>query len=299
MTSKSEELIEILNGIKFIEKTYEVMRIIDPINKKVLSYKENKIVETDQTCHYFWSREESCNNCVSTKAYRENDTFIKLEYFKDKVYMVLAIPVVRNGVKVVVELLKDVTNNMLVVNKEEEMEVDVHSIINSANDLLIRDHLTGLFNRRYMDERLQADIINNALQKKSLSLIMADIDFFKDINDTYGHLAGDYVLKEIAKIFNNSIRKGKDWVARYGGEEFLICLSDTRKDVATKIAERMRIKIENKVFEYEGKEFKLTTSFGVYTLISNDGSKLESILEFVDKNLYKAKQSGRNMVISS
>ena len=300
MESKRDELVELLNGIKFIEKTYEVVRIVDPIKKKVLSYKEKGIVTTDLSCHHFWSKNESCDNCVSMKAYKENDAFIKLEYCKDKVYMALAIPVVTKEMTVVVELLKDVTKNMLIVKKEEgEVEVDIHGIINNTNNLLLKDHLTGVFNRRYIDERLQVDIINNSIHKGTLSLIMADIDFFRKVNDTYGHLAGDYILKEVASILESCIRSGKDWVARYGGEEFLICLPNTNKDIAIKIAERMRKKIQDRVFEYDGQKMKLTTSFGVYSVVSDDDSSLESLISFADKNLYKAKQDGRNLVVSS
>lgn len=300
METKRDELVELLNGIKFIEKTYEVVRIVDPIKKKVLSYKEEGIVTTDLSCHHFWAKDESCDNCVSMKAYKEKDTFIKLEYCKDKVYMALAIPVTTKEMTVVVELLKDVTRNMLIVKKDEsEVEVDVHSIINNTNNLLLKDHLTGVFNRRYIDERLQVDIINNSINKGTLSLIMADIDFFRKVNDTYGHLAGDYILKEVAIILESCIRNGKDWVARYGGEEFLICLPNTNKDIATKIAERMRAKIQDRAFEYEGHKVKLTTSFGVHSIVSDDGSSLESLISFTDKNLYKAKQNGRNLVVSS
>ena len=300
MEEKNEELIELLNALGFIQKTYEVMRIVDPINKKILSYKKNQIEETGQSCHSFWENGGSCDNCVSYRALKENDTFIKLEYSKDKVYMVLAIPVVLKKKSVVIELLKDVTNNMLVVNKEKgEIEVNVHSIINNTGDLLLKDHLTGLFNRRYIDERLQVDIFNNSLHKQTLSLIMADIDFFKRINDNYGHLAGDYILKEIAKIIVSCVRDGKDWVGRYGGEEFLISLPDTNSEIVQKIAERMRGKIEDKLFEYDGQIMKLTMSFGAYTMRSETETSIESIIDFADRNLLHAKQNGRNMVISS
>ncbi|KUO60451.1 MAG: hypothetical protein APF84_06220 [Gracilibacter sp. BRH_c7a] len=300
MGSKKDGLVKLLNGIKFLEKRYEVMRIVDPTKNKVLSYNDDGVVETDLSCHHFWAKDKACDNCVSMKAYKENDVFIKLEYCNDKVYMATAIPVVIKDITVVVELLKDVTRNMIVVNQEDgEVEIDVHDIINNTNKLLLKDHLTGVFNRRYIDERLQVDMINNTINKETLSLIMADIDFFKKVNDTYGHLAGDYILKEVAKILDGCIRSGKDWVARYGGEEFLVCLPNTKKDIATKIAERMRTKIQDKDFKYEGQNINITTSFGVYSIVSDNDSNLESLINFADKNLYKAKQSGRNQVISS
>lgn len=296
---KLESLVGLLNGIKFIEKTYDVMRIVDPVRKKVLNLDKDTITETNFVCHSFWDKKNMCDNCVSIRAYQENEVFIKLEYHNDKVYMVLAIPTTIDEKTVIIELLKDVSNNLLVTKEEKGIEVDIHSLISNSNDLLLKDHLTGLYNRRFIDERLQVDIIDNSLHKGSLSLIMADIDLFKTVNDTYGHIAGDFILKEIAVILSSCIRGGKDWLARYGGEEFLICLPNTKKDVAALIAERMRTKIEDRIFEYEGIKIKLTISFGVHSLVNEDESNIEDIINLADQNLYKAKNSGRNMVVSS
>ena len=275
------------------------MRIVDPINKRILNYNENTINETNSICYNFWNKNKVCNNCISLKAFNENDVFIKLEYNKEKIYMVLAIPVEISDTTVIVELFKDVSNNMSVVKKDKGIELDIHRIMSQADNLLFRDHLTGLFNRRFIDERLQVDIINNSIHKGTLSLIMADIDLFKVINDTYGHLAGDFILKEISNILSSCVRTDKDWVARYGGEEFLVCFPVTKEGKAMEIAERMRKKIENAVFEFKGVKIKLTTSFGVHTLLHDVDCDLESAINYADKNLYKAKQSGRNMVIAS
>jgi len=298
--NENNELLKLLNGIKFIEKTYDSMRIVDPIKNKILSYRENKIIESDSICHQFWNKKNNCENCISLRAYQENEVFIKLEYLKDKVYMVLAVPIIIGDIKVVLELLKDVSKNMVVVKADDGgIEVDVHSILANADNLLFKDSLTGIFNRRFIDERLQVDILKNAIHKETLSLIMADIDHFKVVNDTYGHLAGDYILKEIAIMLGSCIRAGKDWVARYGGEEFLICLPKAQQHRSIEIAERMRKKIEDSIFEFEGKEIRITTSFGVHSLVYDDGSSLESLISFADKNLYKAKESGRNKVVST
>lgn len=293
------ELVKLLNGIKFIEKTYDVMRIVDPVKKKVLSFKDNILTELDFICHHFWNQEKICDNCVSLRAYEENDVFIKLEYHDEHIFMVYAIPMEIDSTTVIVELFKDVTNNMSVVKKNNGVEVDIHGIMTGVNNLLLKDALTGIYNRRFVDERLQIDIINNAVHMSSLSLIMADIDLFKDINDTYGHQAGDFILKKIAGELEQCIRTEKDWVARYGGEEFLICLPSTQKDRAIQIAERMRKKIEAKEYEYDGNKIKLTVSFGVHTLVQNTETDLQALIGFADKNLYAAKDSGRNKVVSS
>lgn len=296
---KENELVEFLNGIKFIEKTYDVMRIVDPIKKTVLSIKENKVTETDFVCHHFWNKSKICDNCVSTKAFQENEVFIKIEYHQDHIYMVHAIPVTIDGTTVIVELFKDVTNNMTIVKKDNGVEIDIHGIMTNIDNLLLKDSLTGIFNRRFVDERLAVDIINNSIHKSSLSMIMADIDLFKVINDTYGHLAGDFILKEVAEELVKCVRIEKDWVSRYGGEEFLVCLPYTNRESAIEIAERMRKKIENSVYEFEGKKIQLTISFGVHTMVHSEESSIETIVGLADKNLYKAKNSGRNKVIST
>ncbi len=265
----------------------------------MLNYTKNAITDTEFTCHHYLNKSDVCDNCISIKAYKENEVFIKLEYHQEKVYMILAIPVTLHDQIIIVELFKDVSNNMSVVKKDNGHEMDIHALINNVDDMLFKDHLTGIFNRRYIDERLQVDIINNTIYTGNLSLIMADIDLFKDINDEHGHQVGDYILKEIAGVLNSCVRMDKDWLARYGGEEFFVCLPNTNKERAYEIAERMRLKIEETTFTYEGIPIKLTTSFGVYTIVNNDSATVESAINIADENLYKAKKSGRNKVISS
>lgn len=299
MASKKGELLKLFSGIQLLGKTYDALRIVDPVAHKVLEIQENRVLETDLGCYHFWKKDKACDNCVALKAFQENDIFIKLEYHQEKVYMVLAIPIAAGEERWVLELFKDVSKNMLVVRKDGAVEYDVQSIIANADALLLQDHLTEVFNRRYIDERLPVDVFNNSLHKRSLSLIMADIDHFKNINDSHGHLAGDFILKEIAALLVNCTRKGKDWVARYGGEEFLICLPNTDKAKAAEIAERMRQKIESRVFEYEKLQIRLTISFGVYTLGAESESSIESLIRFADHNLYEAKNSGRNKVVAS
>lgn len=130
-----------------------------------------------------------------------------------------------------------------------------------------------------------------------LSVILVDIDFFKNINDTYGHLCGDYVLKTVAKYIMDSIRS-HDLPCRYGGEEFVIMLNNTAKEEAMVVAERIRATIENATMEYEDQEIKLTVSCGVATFDKDvnyvDGPK--ELVEQSDKALYFSKRNGRNRV---
>ncbi|MPN42749.1 putative diguanylate cyclase DgcT [bioreactor metagenome] len=127
---------------------------------------------------------------------------------------------------------------------------------------------------------------------------MADIDFFKVVNDTYGHLIGDKVIRDIAKLIQASIRKDQDWVGRYGGEEFLITLNNTDVKDAFIVCEKIRKIIENTTFEYEEAKVKVTASFGVYGIVSTK-LDIEGFINAADKSLYAAKVTGRNKTVIS
>lgn len=151
-------------------------------------------------------------------------------------------------------------------------------------DLAVRDGLTGLFNRRYFNELINVEINRLKRVPNSLSLLMLDIDNFKNYNDKEGHQAGDELLKAAAKVFNNSVRT-VDIVCRYGGEEFIILLPQTDKNGAQIIAERMRVQF--------GLYLPTTVSIGIATL-PQDAQNVEELIKKADDALYQAKKSGKN-----
>jgi diguanylate cyclase (GGDEF)-like protein len=155
------------------------------------------------------------------------------------------------------------------------------------------DPLTGAHNRAAMDCAMKREIELAHRQRNPLSLLVVDIDFFKKINDQYGHIAGDYVLKTLVTCLNDTMRSS-DMLFRYGGEEFTLLLSGTDKEGAVKFAERVRRAIANYPFVYNGKEIPITASIGVASLASRDNAKY--LFEKADSALYCAKQSGRNQV---
>lgn len=128
--------------------------------------------------------------------------------------------------------------------------------------------------------------------------MMLDLDYFKSVNDTYGHLAGDMVLREIGKILQNTVREC-DFPARYGGEEFAIILPQTSEDQAWQLAERIRAIVEHTSFQFQRTCFRITTSIGIANLRPSALTPTESLIHLADQALYKAKTSGRNMVCSS
>ena len=157
-------------------------------------------------------------------------------------------------------------------------------------NLSFRDELTGVFNRRYFNELIKKQLYTCRRYKNYFSLIMFDIDHFKEINDNFGHPAGDTILKELSKLIKNIIRDS-DVLCRVGGEEFIVIADYTNLTEAKKLAEKIRIKISENNFPYVR---KVTISLGVTEARDND--TVNSLLERVDKALYNAKENGRNRV---
>lgn len=157
-----------------------------------------------------------------------------------------------------------------------------------------RDGLTGLHLRRYFIERLEGEIQRAKRYSSAFSLLMIDIDYFKNINDAYGHLVGDSTLKTLSQILTDSLRPG-DLIGRYGGEEFVVLLPLTTIEEAVKIAERLLKIISNKDFTGNYKQFNLTVSIGI-SHYPNDGTTSKQLIEASDKALYWVKTHGRNGV---
>lgn len=172
------------------------------------------------------------------------------------------------------------------------------SYIQSMQKLIITDPLTNLYNRRFIDEQLPRELKRAFQNDEPVSFLYADVDLFKQINDQYGHVAGDCVLKEVAGIFQQEIRREDGWTARYGGDEFLLCLPGISQKAAVQMADRIRNAIARKIFDGEINAIKVTCSLGVQTLYRTDGvDTLKKIIGLLDKKLYKAKAAGRNRVI--
>lgn len=293
----TNEFNSTLQKIELFEKMYDSMRIIDPIKKEVLELNENQLLRKEYECYKLLGRKHICENCISMRAYNEDDTIIKMEYNEDKVYTITAVPIFIKAKKLIVELFKDTTNSLYLQSEKFCKEVKVVSAIEHMNDMVVKDDLTNLYNRKFIDEKLPIELMQASLKNEPLSIIFADLDFFKSINDEYGHIVGDQILKEFAKELKKCIRKEIDWVARYGGEEFLICLPNTDIKTTKVIAERIRNNIMNKEFVVDNKKINLTGSFGVHTVC--DGKEcltVDGIIKMADQKLYKAKEEGRNRV---
>lgn len=163
-----------------------------------------------------------------------------------------------------------------------------------VQELAITDGLTGVFTRRHYMERCNEEIERSRKFHYSATFLMADIDHFKEINDHYGHLVGDAVLREVAKTIKENIRQ-VDAAGRYGGEEFIIILTETDKNGARFAAERIRQAIEDKHIKVYDEDLRTTISIGIATF-PEDSQELSALIDKADNALYRAKQTGRNRV---
>jgi diguanylate cyclase (GGDEF)-like protein len=175
-----------------------------------------------------------------------------------------------------------------------KIEGDFHHQLYEAGT---RDPLTGLFNRRYLEQHLETDFRLALRHDEQLSVMVLDLDHFKSINDRYGHLAGDMVLRSFASILARRCRR-EDIIARYGGEEFVVLLRRTSSEGAGAVAESVRSLVEEHTLSYQGKSIAVTVSIGVATLgpgiVPDDPL---SLLKTADSALYRAKAEGRNCVV--
>jgi diguanylate cyclase (GGDEF)-like protein len=162
------------------------------------------------------------------------------------------------------------------------------------HELSITDSLTGLYNRKHLMETLDSEVARSKRHKHDFSVLVVDIDHFKEYNDTYGHLAGDEVLSRLASVFKKSVRSC-DYVARYGGEEFILVLPEIGPHDGVKAAERIRKKVVKEKFAGDGEPIKVTVSVGVASY-PKDGDDPQAIIRHADTALYEAKETGRNCV---
>lgn len=282
-------LKNVVEKITAYDAMYDLIRMVDPIRKQVLVYEENTWHVEDGFCYDVYEEGHICKNCVSIRALNTDKTTIKTQFVKDTLHMVTAVPVTFEGRKIVFELFKDITNSEDLI---QEQLMDMKQLILKTNELLVTDSLTGIFNRRYIDERLPVDFSMISEFKEEAYLLMLDIDHFKWINDQYGHIVGDKVLKEVARLMKR-VFDNTEVIARYGGEEFVI-LSKTNLYDIIKRTESLRETIEKHAFSFDDKIIYLTISIGVYRVATHNP---QEAIHYADQIMYKAKAAGRNKVL--
>ena len=293
---------------KIIETQYELSYVIPIIGEMIDKFFEDYLL-------YIFLKEENAgvNYLAWPMACKDTNILGIIDEFNERVFtddrMTLALPLKSEGKDVGILVAKS-TNEPITAKDDDyltQLASQIATTINRANvyaEILKHatlDALTGFYNRRQLEERIKQEVSNAKRQHAPLCGIMTDIDFFKGVNDTYGHAVGDLVLKTIAKVIRGQLRE-YDIAGRYGGEEFSILLPFTKIEEARMVAERLRKSIEEKVIdiskvnpESEVKEISVTLSLGIYEMKEDDND--EDLLKKADKALYEAKNTGRNKVV--
>ena len=204
-----------------------------------------------------------------------------------------------NDFEIPSDVLDEIQNNIqsIIENFDipdaNKMEVikKINFMYTHTKQMSITDNLTKMFNRRHFENEFEREFRRTKRYNNDFSIAIIDIDFFKKINDTYGHSCGDYILKEVAFLMKNNFRQ-TDTVFRYGGEEFVVLLTETPHQTACVPLERLRKRIENNKFLFNNQEIKVTISIG--TTSKTDFEKAQNMFDLADKALYEAKNNGRN-----
>jgi diguanylate cyclase len=178
----------------------------------------------------------------------------------------------------------------------KERTTELEDLNRRLEELSATDQLTGLKNRRYLDQTLAEEFARCCRYGHTLAVLLMDIDHFKSFNDTYGHLIGDECLKDVAHCVRKGLRWPSDRAARYGGEEFCVVLPETDNEGALTVAERIRRNVESLNFTVNEKQVPVTISIGVAVLVPTTNLSVEYLLEAADHALYKSKETGRNRV---
>jgi diguanylate cyclase (GGDEF)-like protein/PAS domain S-box-containing protein len=190
---------------------------------------------------------------------------------------------------------------MFDISERKRSEEEVLRLQAELHDLSFKDGLTSLANRRHFDQLMEREWAEARRNCQPLSLVMIDIDYFKQYNDRYGHLQGDACLKQVADLLASSATRARDAIARFGGEEFALVLPETGAADALKIAERCRSVLADARIAHAGSDVDpmLTVSIGAGTVIPGHGDASLAWIESVDRRLYRAKATGRNRIVAA
>lgn len=294
---KYDEIMSILRERDILPSLFDLSRIVEPESGKLVEINNGILCETQVSCNDVFGSDNRCRNCTSLRAHYSKEALVKLEYANGAVLLILSIPLEMQGRYLVVELVKDITKSMIVDVQDSTFTGEMPSIINKLNKMASTDPLTGLQNRRNLDDRLAAALENCRRMGLPLSLAMIDIDHFKRVNDTYGHQCGDLVIKEVASIVKSYVRRDSDFAVRYGGEEILLCLPGVSLQDCLQVCRRIHMQIRQTTFVCDSAEINVTVSMGVADSSTEDGSA-DKLIALADQRLYTAKTSGRDRIIS-
>lgn len=280
---------------------YDSIRIVDPVKKEIIGEEGDinalEFYKNGKNCYDFWRRNSVCRNCASFVAYKNKKSTFKIERFNDEAYCIFALPFEQGDRIYVVELLKKITTDDFFSDLSSNLAIPLDTSTVTLNHLVNLDELTKVYNRRYFEKQLTKELLYSSIYETDLAVLILDIDRFKRINDVYGHLMGDEILKQFVEVIKSVLRQDVDWISRYGGEEFVVILKHVDFTHANEVAERIRQSVERHPFKIGDHVQQITCSIGL-SICRAGNLTLKELLQDADEKLYEAKNKGRNCVVS-
>lgn len=276
---------EIAQVIEQNSQFFDVVRLVDPISMVVYHIEGGKLVGQPGGCYNVWHKSDRCENCVSSRCLMDRARYSKFEFIDQDIFHVVAQPVCVDETRYVLEVVTASNDNVLLTAFGNN---DFVNRITEFNHKVYTDELTGLSNRRYLNERLELMITRAVHDNVSIAVAMIDIDDFKDINDLQGHLAGDEALRRVAEILAQGLRPGdEDILARYGGDEFFCAFwGIDRDDLESRLKTVQQIADES--------ELDLTMSAGALFEPVAQEAAAEDFIKRADRIMYGIKAAGKN-----
>lgn len=284
-TVTKEQLKKYIDDLGHI---FDMVRIVDPYGFHVLD-DDFKVSNPDHVCYKIWNKNFRCRNCISLKAYTDFERKVKYEFQGEDAYFVIAMPYRlsdEDNRVVVVEMMNEVSEEMQVRTVGKEI---VAKTINDFDHKLYTDSLTGVYNRRYFDDKMFLYQTKDALSKK-MGFILWDVMKFKNVNDTYGHAGGDKVLKAIAQVMQKNTRE-EEAVMRIGGDEFLIVVQDCEKNVLQSVASRIQRKVEEiRIPDMPSYRPAINVGYSYTDEFDASGERIHVMLDEADREMYMDKE---------
>lgn len=264
---------------------FEVVRVVNPVKTSVCGAEQGEC--NAHACHAIWQKDARCGNCISMKALENKTRVNKLEYSEKGLFFVIAQHITVEGQDLVMELVSPLEDGYV----DNVFDRDLLLMkLDDLNHQLVSDELTGVFNRRYIDQHVPLYLKNGSMLRHDVGIAMVDIDYLKEINDAFGHIAGDAAICRIATLLKENIAISKgDFVARYGGDEFLVlCRGITPETFEKRLIHVMELIGGTTLEDYP--EIHLGISVGMANLSEYPGESAKQMIEHADRRLYEAKK---------
>lgn len=278
---------------------FDFYRLVDPRDHRVFAYDRGveELRQADAPCYQVWKRNEPCLNCTSRSCLAQQAPLFKIEYLDGRVLLVCSLPTEVEGKVFALELTMDVTESLHVADVEIRDNIEITHMITRFNELAVRDGFTKLFNKTYINNELEGLIqaAKDDPAAERAAVVLLDLDDFKRINDTYGHIPGDEALLYFANRLRGLARELGAWVGRFGGDEFVLCAPDGLSEKELEHLFEEIDTIECHVFETEAGPYSLTASCGVCFVRLDD--TVHSLINRADDAMYQAKSLGRRLAV--